>query len=806
MDLLLYLSGGALLVLLVRWWRPEVSVKAAAGYVLAAGLFFGAPLATSKIQVPTDIAYFWMPWAETLPGPTVPKNPVLGDIPSQMIPYRDLVRRRLLDFEVPLWAHEMGTGQPLLGNAQSAPFAPLHLMALPVPTVRALTVAVAWQVLLALLLTDALARALGAGRWGAPLAAVAFAFSTFEIAWAYHPIGMTVTWIPGVLLGLFLLRRGGRGAFAGLVACATGMALSGHPESLAHMAAVCGVLTAALLLGKEEAGWPSRKAFLVRLAGAGALTFCLSAPFLLPIVEVVPQSERWVAVHRVPDLYQTPRFRPTFLLPLIDPLVFGSTRDANWDGFSNFNEICSGYAGAVTLALAIAGALVLRGRPARLMLGGLAALLIALRLPPLFQVISLVPGLEHAMHGRFRLFWVLAVALAAGLSLEELMVRGWKVAAALILGLYLALQIVRPPSDLWQQLWWVGALTGMVVAFVVLVRREARPVFPAVALTVLALDLALLGIRYHPILPSNYDLTPPPALAYLIEDGKAEPGPFRVLAESGDLLPNLASYYGLWDPRGNDPMQPAAPVMAVGSSFLPHFKVGRLVHISYQRFPRHLKPRFDYFGVKYMLERHRRRLPKPWQAVFNGMGGRVWKNPDAMPLFFMPARIDRAPGPSEALARMLANEDFAGSAVVEAPDGPSVSQQGRVKIAAVRANGFELEVDSPTGGLVASSVSHTAGWRLERDGEEGSVVRVNAGFVGFEVPPGRHRVTLDYRPAGWTWGLQLFALGLIGMLIAAYRSLRPQHLDRPALQGAGAGGETGQDGEDDARGERHAHG
>lgn len=770
MDLLLYLSGGVLLVLLVRWWRPEVSLSAAAGYVLAAGLFFGVPLATSKIQVPTDIAYFWMPWAETLPEPTVPKNPVLGDIPSQMIPYRDLVRRRLLDFEVPLWAHEMGTGQPLLGNAQSAPFAPLHLMALPVPTIRALTIAVAWQVLLALLLTHALARALGAREWGAALAAVAFAFSTFEIAWAYHPIGMTVAWVPGVLLGLFLLRKGSRGAFAGLVACATAMALTGHPESLAHLAMVCAVVTAALLLGKEET--TSRRTFLIRLAAAGALTFCLSAPFLLPIIEAVPGSERWVVIHRNPELHQTPRFRTAFLLPLVDPLVFGSTRENNWDGFSNYNEICSGYAGVLTLALALAGALVVRGRPAWLMLGGLAALLVALRLPPLFQVVSMIPGLEHAMHGRFRLFWVLAAALAAGLSLEALKGRGWKAAAGVTLGLGVALLLVPPPSDSWQRLWWLGALSGLLAALAGLAWPRLRPAFPVLALAALGLDLVLLGVRYHPILPSSYDLTPPPALAHLIEDGKTEPGPFRVLAESGDLLPNLASYYGLWDPRGNDPMQPAAPVMAVGSSFLPRFKVGRLVHISYERFPRHLEPRFDYFGVKYLLARHRRRLPKPWQAIYNGVGGRVWKNPDALPLFFMPARIDRVPGPGEALATMLANQDFAGSAVVEAAAGPSLSQQGRVTIAAVRANGFELEVETPTGGLVASSVSHTSGWRLERDGEEGSVVRVNAGFVGFEVPPGRHRVVLDYRPAGWTWGLQLFALGLIGMLVAALRSAR----------------------------------
>ncbi len=775
MDFLYYLTGGLLIVLLVRWWQPDgISRRAAAGYLLAAGLFFAIPLLTSWIQVPTDVAYFWMPWAETLDGPTEPQNPVLGDIPTQMLPYRDLVRRRLLNLELPLWAHEMGTGQPLLGNAQSAPFAPLHLLALPLPTLRALTVAVAWQVLLALLLTHALARVLGAGEWGAALAAVAFAFSAFEIPWAYHPIGMTVAWLPGVLLGLFLLRQGGRGAFAGLVACATGMALSGHPESLAHTAVACAVITTALLIARSRPDQPLRKAFLVRLAAAAALTACLSAPFLLPILEAVPASERWVVAQRMPELFRSPPFETAFLLPLVDPLVFGSSRDANWTAPSNYNELCSGYAGAVALALALAGAIALRGRPALILAGGLAALLVALRLPPLFEMVSALPGLD-VMQGRFRLFWVLAVALAAGLSVEELPRRGARAGMALMAGVGLALLLIPPPVPgvSWQRLWWIGTLAGLAVALTALAWPRMRPWFPAVALAVLALDLALLGVRYHPILPPAFDLTAPPALAKVIDEGRREPAPFRVLAESGDLLPNLASYYGLWDPRGNDPMQPAAAVMVVGSSFLPKFKVGRLVHLGSQRFPAHLKPRFDYLGVKYLLARHRRRLPRPWTAIFNGVGGRVWKNTDALPLFFMPARADRVESPVQALESTLANADFRASAAFEAPPGPSMDQDGRVTIERVRGNGFDLAIDTPTGGLVASSVSHAAGWRLVLDGgEEIGLRRVNAGFVGFEVPPGRHRVALDYRPAGWTWGLQLFALGLVGILIGVLKSLR----------------------------------
>jgi len=73
---------------------------------------------------------------------------------------------------------------------------------------------------------------------------------------------------------------------------------------------------------------------------------------------------------------------------------------------------------------------------------------------------------------------------------------------------------------------------------------------------------------------------------------------------------------------------------------------------------------------------------------------------------------------------------------------------------------------------VASSVSSVRGWRLLGEGGEAPELRVNGGFVGFGVPPGRHRVRLDYRPAGWTWGVQLFSLGLIGMLLAAWWRMR----------------------------------
>lgn len=155
----------------MRWWRPELPKLWAAGHAFLVLAFFALPLLTPLAQAPVDIAYGLRPWSAMVDGKETADNPLLTDIPLQMLPFRTLVRERWLALEPPLWSHEMGTGQPLLGNAQSAPFAPLHLMALPVPPLRGLTLAAAWQTFLGLLLMHALVLALGSWRLAAVLLA-----------------------------------------------------------------------------------------------------------------------------------------------------------------------------------------------------------------------------------------------------------------------------------------------------------------------------------------------------------------------------------------------------------------------------------------------------------------------------------------------------------------------------------------------------------------------------------------------------------------------------------------------------------
>ncbi|HEY0781692.1 MAG TPA: hypothetical protein VGE98_04490, partial [Thermoanaerobaculia bacterium] len=623
--LCVFAAGCALLVAAVRLWRPDLPLRTALAYVALTAAFFAQPLFTRALQVPTDLAYQTLPFADPVPTSDEPHNYFQADTLLEQLPFHALVRERLLAGEMPLWAHELGTGEPLLGNGQAAPFAPLHALALPLAPERALTVAGAWQILLVLLTMHALLLWLGAGAWGAALAAIAAGFSTYAVVWIYDTPGMAAAFVPGLLLGILLVRAGEPRGFAGLLACAVGLALAGHPETMAHAGLAAAALTAVLLVKRE----PGRWRFLGKLAAAAALTGALAAPALLPLVEQIPRSVHGTALARSPENFQPPPFSPQFLLPIFAPLATGSPPDGTYTLAWSFNEIGSDYAGLLALALALAAAATLRGRALLVMIGGLAALLVALRLPPLFDLFLRLPVIGPGAHGRLREFWVLAVAIAAGLALDK--VAGSRplrwASAALILACGIAALLVPPPGGApWPRAAWLVTLLGAAAALAALLVPRLRPAFPPLAVVALVCDLFALGVRYHPAVPARLDLAPPPAVAYLMQQSRAATAPFRISADGVDLAPNLNALYGLWDPRGYDPMRPEGAARMVGWWF------GHKRHF-YQNIGDSLRnlnqPAHDYLAVRFMLTAHERRLPPPWRPVFDAQGGRVWENPDA---------------------------------------------------------------------------------------------------------------------------------------------------------------------------------
>ncbi|MBV8199151.1 MAG: YfhO family protein [Acidobacteria bacterium] len=783
MTALVYALGAALIGALMRRWRPDLAWRTVAAYVLAVAGYFAAPLFTSAHQVPMDIPYHLLPWKEVSPQAGPPRNQLLTDVVWQMLPFRTLVRERLLHGEAPLWTNDLGTGQPLLGDAQSAPFAPLHLLALPLPAAKALTVAAAWQMLLALLCMHALLHRLGAGTAGCVLAALAFSWSTFAIAWGYHPGGMAAAWLPGLLLAVLLTADGASGGVGALVAFAAGMALSGHPETLAQCALGAAILAAGLTAGAAPGG---RLACWRRFVLAAGLAACLCAPVLLPLAASIPESQRAAAVRLNPLQQQPMAFSPRSLITVLQPGYYGSPRDHVWMAPpvppTNFNEICTAYAGLLPLGLALAGAFAggFGGgrRPAWIMAGGLAALAIALRAPVIHAAYFRLPVIGQGSTGRLTLFWVTAVAIVSGLTLE-LWVSGrgrrWAATAAL-LAVAAGFAALPPPPAPWERAAWIAGLAGAAGALAALHLPPLRRWFPWVVVGGAGLELLVLMGRYQPVVPAALDLAPPPAVRFMQAQRAAEPTA-RIAAAGWDLVPNLNVLYGLWDVRSDDPMHPAdvtrmLAARLMGKSGWPPQQLTLAPGRWDQTF-------LNYLGVRHFLAPHGEALPAPWQKVFEGVGGAVWRNPHALPPFIFPKRLRRLPDRGAALAAAMTSERLRTVAVTCDAAVDTAEQQGEVSGIQALANGFDLAVSSPTGGVVASSVSFATGWRATAGGKPARVVEVNAGFLGIQLPAGTQRVELRYRPFGWTLGWAL--CGLAAAAWAVYGGWRRRAL-RPAAR------------------------
>jgi len=138
-------------------------------------------------------------------------------------------------------------------------------------------------------------------------------------------------------------------------------------------------------------------------------------------------------------------------------------------------------------------------------------------------------------------------------------------------------------------------------------------------------------------------------------------------------------------------------------------------------------------------------------------GVRVYEIPGAMP----PVRFARGLLRVESLARAVELATFRAVAVglpqvaiVEGP-GPATASNlpdGTISLVDRRTDRLELDVQVPADGFLVVAESYDPGWQATVDGAPVPIFRTNAVVQGIEVPAGRHRIVLRYRPEGLTAG------------------------------------------------------
>ncbi|MEM7481549.1 MAG: YfhO family protein [Acidobacteriota bacterium] len=805
-----FLALALLLVVIVRrTYDPLPRRIALLAVLLPLGLFAPSLLA-GRVQVPVDFLLAFDPWRQ-VESPGAAAHPLQGDLPLLLQPAVQKVRSETAAGRWPLWNEAVGAGMPLLADPQAQAFQPLLLVGYPLAIRAGPAVAAALKVLLAFLFSFLLLRRQGLTSAAAVIGAIAFALSGFVVLWSGWPLGTTAVWLPVVLYGLLRTESEPRTADRCLLVAAwLGLLLSGHPQGIAFSCCGVALFAASRLWNSSTARTPTA----LRWLGLGAIAGALAAPVLLPAWQAIAQSERQAVLERLnpslPHLGEAGEGSSERLAARLAPDSLGDHRWGSYWGPVNSLEDGGAFVSTTVLVLALTAFGRRQRRPQEVAAGWgtVAALALTLLPPALVAPLPVVGFLFRLGPQRllgvaaFGLCYVAACALDRWLRGEEIRKTGVVLAGLLAAGILWAFLAHPPPAgrdpltalrnlSLALQLGLLGAAAALLLA------RRGRPRIAWVLCALVGTELLVAHGPANPSVPEELaTLLGAGAPAKRVAPGESAPAkrvapgeregskkrvapgetteippelsePLRWLREhaGGDrvvglglaLPPNTASFWGLSDPRVNNPLEPAAYRRAL-----------RSLHAGAQAWElgRAESPLWDLLNVRYFLAPRGQPQPAPLALRLRHPSGWVWERPTALRRFFLPRAVETYRGGSWP-DWLAANPDFAAIALVQS-DG-SARQEERWRADATGANLFfkehdaahwTVEFSAPEERFWASSLYQDGGWNLLLNEHPHPWLLANGPFLGAWIPAGTHRLTLLYRPRLHAFGCLLAALGL----------------------------------------------
>ncbi len=795
-------------------------------YACLAVLLVGQGLLPGRTLSSSDYLYTAAPWSHSVPDGVrrFGANGELADAVAAFQPFLRYTRRSLPD--VPRWNPYVGAGRPFAADAQSAILSPFSAPAYVLPFGRSLAVIAALKVFVAALGMFLLARALALRLGGALLAGLVFGFGLLMVTWLAWPLSSVWALVPWLLLATErVVRRPRPRAVAALAAVVALQFLAGHPESSFH-ALVAALAFLALRLGLARrgaaggvrvgrvlAGWG-----LGLVAGAG-----IAAVALVPFVELLLHSS---------DLAQRGAEHPVhlpakFLFTVLLSDYWGRPTGTALAPFVNSRAF---YVGGLTLMLALA-ALLRRPVRERVWVAAFGAFGVAMviGLPPLFGLVTGLPGFHTAHNTRLILFFLLSVALLAGWGLDDLcdarpparrrraLIAG---SAALLLvpilavaaagrlspgGIGTALSVAwgfaTPPSDASAAdvvplaallVWLPVAATGVALLAARLGGRLGPNAFAGLAVALVAVDLFRAGMGQNPAIPDAHAVQPTTgAIRYL---QSRRPYRFAGLVPDFGITPlpaNVAMDYGLYDARSYDyPVERRydrfwRATVAPRVPFVPPTTLAAAT-------PRALRG-LSLLSVADVIQQPADRpvrLPG-LRVAYRGPDATVYANRGALPRVFLAGSQLPVGGGDAALAavtapgfdaRKVAVTERALPGVPLAAGGLATPPAGGARLTRYSPERVEARVDARRPGLLVLTDISFPGWQATVDGRPAPVERVDYLLRAVRVGPGRHRVELSYAPSSWRLGW-IVSLGSL-VLVAAAAALDGHIRRRPATRRA----------------------
>ena len=807
--------------------------------------FFWPAVFGGRVLLPTDLIFdvdpLWQPLAPE--GYTRPANPILSDQVLLYFPWKVFTLRSLAEGQLPLWNPYIDSGLPFVGNAQSAVFSPFSLAGYLFPIYSSYVIASILRLFVAGIFTFLFAREIGLGRPGALLAMVTFTFSGPMVVWLGYPLSLVIVWLPVMLLTIerALTRK------SGLYVIASGLAvgaqfLGGHPETCFYVMLAWAAYALYRAISLE--GWQPKRLLsqLARIATAATMGVLLAAVQLLPFVETLFQSAT-LSLKEAQGFSSVFSFIgrlvfewhnwPTAITALL-PQYFGTDLNRSyWFPYSNSVEQNT-YAGVLPLMLAIMVTFVTlrrRSSPRRnlvLFFALLAVICVGVALRfPLLNAVNYLPVFNVAANGRLRLVYVFAIAILAGLGLDEI-VRGQesecRIALRILIlmalsGLFLVAigyagfilfkdVVIRSGRAFveanwgtpyfWRPLEYYYALvneryelklamsrpSNIVMYLPILIalawfalnrwgqsKRTSTRLWAYAGLGLTVLDTFLVCMPFNPTIAPQYIFPTPGAIQYLQQDHDI----YRVSGTGLILQPNTGMVFGLPDIRGYDVAAPRRY-----TDLIDHIE-GHYRSRFHSLFTQVKSPLLDLLNVKYVLTDQE--LGGKWELAYKDSGSvRVYRNRDVLPRAFVVYQAQIVDSAARSLERTLDSAfDFRKTVVLEetpkgwaSPSSPP-TMPPTTRIVAYEPNRVQVQVETSANGLLVLTDNYATGWGAWLDGQAAPVYIANHTFRAVVVPAGAHQVEFVYRP--WTFQvgaatslLALAALALGSFVILIKRS------------------------------------
>lgn len=731
----------------------------------------------------------------------------------QFYPWRRLAVEAIRAGHLPLWAHGLGNGAPLVANLQSALFYPLNVIYLVFPVEQAMGYSAVLHLALAGLFMHSYGRAVGLGRLASTIAALSYMLSGFLVGRGqFLSMVNAAAWLPLLFLLAERLSQRRRWPDAAALGLALGLQLlAGHAQLWYY--GLWGLGPYLLWRAASLPPGSDRRAGRVALA-LGLLALAVLIAVGLAAVQIGPTLELSLQSQRAGgadwDFAMTYSFWPWRLVTLFAPDFFGNPAHGDYWGYANYWEDAA-YVGLLPIAFALVAALQallsrIRRQPLPFVLTPFYVLLAVVSIllamgqnTPLYPLVfRFVPGFGmFQAPARLLYLYTFSAAILAGAGVEtfragersrfvcRLAVAGALSALAVTLAAqYLIIPGAAPPGV---KLTFVGAsgrfaLLAAIVALLLLKRDAGKweRAWAVAATAFVAADLLWFCWPLNPTVDPALYRSPTRSGAFLRQDaggyfrlhvpekfdydakfhrylefsdfGPSDLGHWLGLREL--LLPNLAVCEGLDSADNYEPLLVGryAEMTDYLAKAPPEetLRLLRLMNVGYVVGEPYLPGQTPVFSDTVAIYRLEDRLPRA---------------------YFVPSA--RVIEDDRQLLAVLSGPSFdpRREVLLEPPERPAEQPDCQSQAAIslhYRPNGVTINATAPCTGYLVIGHTYYPGWQAAVDGRATGILRANFAFQAVALPEGEHVVSLDFVSPSFWLGLavSLCTLALLGIGLA----------------------------------------